>query len=84
MKYKNVEIRFDDHYIYVSTAFGTYRLKVRNSSNYTFKVNKASVSAMGGTEGLCTFLRNCIEKKVFLVLIDRLLQEIIKKGEEYA
>jgi len=82
MRYKDYYISQENNYlvIYSNTTREKYKIKVIDNSEYTYKINKKTISAINGATGLYTFLKNCINKKFGLCWVDKILTESIKRA----
>ena len=82
MRYKDYKISLENNYlvIYSDLTKETYKIKVINNSEYTYKINKKTISAINGATGLYTFIESCINKKFGLCWVDKILVESIKRA----
>lgn len=64
IKYKNFNIYNEENklVIYNTQTNEIKRKAVKNDPEFTFKVMKTKIKAIGGINGLLNFIQNCINK----------------------
>ena len=80
MEYKEYYITLENNYlvIYSYLTQEKYKIKVIENSEYTYKINKKTISAKNGANGLFDFIKKCIKENFCLSLVNKILTESIK------
>jgi len=79
MEYKNNTINaVNDNCI----EFNNKRVRVIDNREYTYKFNKASISAQGGANGLVEFISRCIADDFGLVWVEAIIGHMEKVAKE--
>ena len=76
---EEVEVEYTNDYI----EFNGKRVKIIENNKYTYKFNKASISAQGGAAGLIEFMNECINEKFGLVWVDAIIEKMQRIAKEW-
>lgn len=62
--------------------FNNKPVRVIGNKEYTYKFNKASISAQGGAKGLTEFMSQCIEDNFGLVWVEAIVEHLAEITKE--
>lgn len=83
MEYKGFKIGLENNNLVLFNKGNEYKIKILDNQEYTYKINKKTISAKGGASGLYNFIKDCINKNFCLCLVDKILEETKKRGLVY-